>query len=453
MYGMNDSEELFFTENITHVNRFIEKIILFTLILPFLFLLGDLIGVFSIPYRYITESTFLVMGISIINICVNRRINKPALAKYVGIISAIFIVGFFSASGNIGIYISYGFFPFMASLYYEKKFTRYTTILTAIMIVITMWYRSVNSFAIERQTGEPMSQLLYFTSFTAGFMIEIFFAYLIAISMTRRGFNTHQNLLNQMNKKSEVNAKLEHMNQQLTETQHQIIQFLAKILGSHDLFTGNHVVHTKTYVGLIARQLKKNGFYTDELDEETISVFEISALLHDIGKIHIPEGILNKNGKFTPEEFNMMKIHPEEGLKLLEFLPPIMQGRFNEIAKEMAYCHHEKWDGTGYPRGISGFSIPLSARIMAAADVLDALLSQRLYKKPMEIDDAMLIFKNSMGFHFEPCIAQAVLDAKNDIATCDAYFKREEIDGNKVELEWWEKYHDYYDSKKQSTPS
>ena len=120
-----------------------------------------------------------------------------------------------------------------------------------------------------------------------------------------------------------------------------------------------------------------------------------------------------------------MKSHPEEGKKILEVLPPIAGGKFNKIAEEVCLYHHEKWDGTGYPKGLAEKEIPLFARIMAAADVLDALLSRRLYKQPMSIDKAMEIFRELRGVQFEPCISDAVLAKRDTLENCDNYFKQE----------------------------
>lgn len=187
--------------------------------------------------------------------------------------------------------------------------------------------------------------------------------------------------------------------------------------------------------------MRDEGHFVEELTDETIELFSTSAFLHDIGKIHIPEGVLNKPGKFTADEFALMKCHPEEGKKLLEYLPKIDDGRFNEIALEMAYCHHEKWDGTGYPRGLRGVDIPLCARIMAAADVLDALTSKRLYKDPMTVDEAIDVFEKSKGSHFEPCIAEAVIHCKKLIELIDNDFKTAEAVSQSEELQWWLRYH------------
>ena len=120
---------------------------------------------------------------------------------------------------------------------------------------------------------------------------------------------------------------------------------------------------------------------------------------------------------------------------------PYCSNSFNEVAKQMAYYHHEKWDGTGYPNGIKGKEIPLCARIMAAADVLDALLSQRLYKDPMSMDQAIRVFVESRGKHFEPCIVDAVINQRKTIENIDIEFKNNEAASNQAELEWWYRYH------------
>jgi HD-GYP domain-containing protein (c-di-GMP phosphodiesterase class II) len=136
-----------------------------------------------------------------------------------------------------------------------------------------------------------------------------------------------------------------------------------------------------------------------------------------------------------------MKAHTTEGYELLNFLPTINDGEFNRIAKEMALCHHEKWDGSGYPNKLKGTDIPLSARILAAADVMDAILSERLYKKPKSIEEAIEIFEDSKGTHFEPCIVKAVINIKDKIAAIDQEFKTSEEQTNAKEKEWWHRYH------------
>ena len=245
-----------------------------------------------------------------------------------------------------------------------------------------------------------------------------------------------------MLERDKANKELKEKNANLMQTQMDIIKFVAEVLGSHDLFTGRHVIHTQKYVGIIARQLRQSGHYIDVLTDEVIQLYETAAFLHDIGKIHIPEGVLNKPGRFTEQERELMKVHPAEGNKLLDFLPPIKNGQLNAIAKDMAFYHHEKWDGSGYPVGLKGNEIPLSARIMAAADVLDALVSQRLYKNPMSFDMAMKIFEEERGTHFEPCIVDAVLSCRGQLESEDVKFKEKESAENEKELNWWKEYHE-----------
>lgn len=261
--------------------------------------------------------------------------------------------------------------------------------------------------------------------------------------ITALQFIAHR-ILKSRNKKSieKTLAERDTVIEELQENQFYLMEFVAQLLGSHDLFTGRHVIHTKTYVELIAKKLRELGYYADELTDETIKNMKAAAFLHDIGKIHIPEGILNKNGRFNEEEYDLMRCHPEEGAKLIDFLPLVDKGNFNKIAEEMTLCHHEKWDGTGYPYHLKGNEIPLSARIMAAADVLDALLSQRLYKSPMPISQALETFRQSSNTHFEPCIVEAVIALQDKVDEIDKSFKETEAATNEEELAWWDNYHE-----------
>lgn len=222
----------------------------------------------------------------------------------------------------------------------------------------------------------------------------------------------------------------------LETTQLRLMDFVPRVLDSHEIFTGHHVRHTVVYVDMICRELVKRGEYSDVLTPEKIKLYSVAANLHDIGKVHIPDSILNKNGPFTPAEYEMMKNHPVEGRDLVDCLPVIGDGEFNIIAMQMAYYHHERYDGTGYPNGIAGEKIPLCARIMACADVLDALICVRPYKKSFTVDETMEIFRKSRGTHFEPCIVDAVLALKEDIIFVSQNFKISEQEQEERELEW-----------------
>lgn len=195
---------------------------------------------------------------------------------------------------------------------------------------------------------------------------------------------------------------------------------LAELVECRDGETGGHIKRTAKYLEILVRAMLNAGFYADILTEEYIHNIIRSAPLHDIGKIGISDNILLKQGGFDKNERDYMKQHTTLGGMALQKVIDATDGEnFLYVARDMALCHHEKWDGTGYPSGISGHSIPLCARIMAIADVYDALTSKRPYKKPFSHSKAVDIIVNSSGTHFEPCIVdvfESVSDSFNNIS-------------------------------------
>lgn len=205
--------------------------------------------------------------------------------------------------------------------------------------------------------------------------------------------------------------------EQLTKLQNGLILVLADMVESRDKCTGDHVFKTAAYTEIILLQMKKNGVYADMLSDEYIDEVVNSAPLHDVGKITVSDVILNKPGKLTDEEFRIMQSHTVEGGKIIDKAMAIVDedsGYLNE-AKNLALYHHEKWNGKGYPAGLKGEEIPLSARVMAVADVFDALVSRRSYKEPFSFEKAQSIIREDAGTHFDPLVAQAFLDAEPEI--------------------------------------
>ncbi len=182
------------------------------------------------------------------------------------------------------------------------------------------------------------------------------------------------------------------------------IYVMVSLAEFRDECTGNHIRRTQEYVRLLAIELAKLPHYSALLTPAYIEQMSKSAPLHDVGKIAIPDHILLKPGKHTPEEFAIMKTHAERGYEMLRRAGEHMgeQGEFLTLAMEIAGSHHEKWDGSGYPKGLSGSAIPLSARLMAVADVFDALLARRPYKEPMSNEQATRIILEGRGQHFDP---------------------------------------------------
>ncbi len=263
--------------------------------------------------------------------------------------------------------------------------------------------REMERFAYDSDSGRDKSvEKIESLDIHTGNEIEELY---VAMSKTVKDIDTY---IDTTNKQAATISKL-HIN---------IITALADIVESRDETTGFHVKRTAKYCELIAKELRKSGKYTDELTDDFIDTLTIAAPLHDIGKIKIPDAILNKPGRLTDEEFDVIKTHPALGKDMLESAKATMgETAYLEMAEDIAYSHHEWWDGSdrGYPERISGINIPLSARIMAVADVFDALVSKRPYKDGMPIEKAMNIIVDEAGTHFDPEIVEAMLRVKTKI--------------------------------------
>ena len=193
------------------------------------------------------------------------------------------------------------------------------------------------------------------------------------------------------------------------------IEAMACLAEYRDPETGGHIKRTKSYVKILSEELSKSPNFKDILDDETIEHLYKSAPLHDIGKIGIKDDILLKNGELTNEEFNEMKKHTILGYDSLVRVSKVFgNNSFFKCAIELARSHQEKWDGTGYPDGLMGKEIPLSGRIMAVADVYDALISERLYKSAFPHEKVVQIIVEGRGQHFDPEIVDAFINVQEE---------------------------------------
>ncbi len=194
---------------------------------------------------------------------------------------------------------------------------------------------------------------------------------------------------------------------------------MATIAEARDNDTGNHIKRTQHYVELLANSLKHHPDFSAQLTEANIQLLVKSAPLHDIGKVGIPDSILLKPGPLTTEEFQIMKQHTIIGKNAIHTAENSLgeHNVFLRYAHEIAYCHQEKWDGSGYPQGLEGNDIPLSARLMSLADVYDALRCRRAYKEPIEHEETVNIIKNSSGEHFDPRVVEALLQNSAEFAS------------------------------------
>ncbi len=211
--------------------------------------------------------------------------------------------------------------------------------------------------------------------------------------------------------------KSEEQANSIAHLQTNIITILGDLVENRDETTGGHVKRTASYAEIIARRLFEDGKKKNEIDENFVSAIYVAAPLHDIGKIRIPDAILNKPGKLNDEEFAVMKKHTIFGREMLNFASENLgEIAYLNMAKDIALSHHEWWDGTrGYPERIKGEAIPLSARIMAVADVFDALVSIRPYKAGFPFEKAMAIIQEESGTHFDPEVVEAFVKSQDEV--------------------------------------
>ncbi len=198
--------------------------------------------------------------------------------------------------------------------------------------------------------------------------------------------------------------------EKVKQTRDTIIQGMATLAETRDNETGAHIIRTQNYVKVLAKELQKQEQFNEYLTDENIEIIYKSAPLHDIGKVGIPDEILLKPGKLTDEEFHIMKKHASIGAHAIENTKgEMLDDSFLNFAQEIAHYHHEKWDGSGYPKGLKGDEIPLSARLMAVADVYDALISKRVYKDGFTHEKAKEIIIEGRAKHFDPIVVDAFI--------------------------------------------
>lgn len=220
-----------------------------------------------------------------------------------------------------------------------------------------------------------------------------------------------------------IKASLKAMNRE-----EQMLASLNALALARDNETGNHIVRTQYYVKILADRLMANGHYLDELNPRVVNLLFKAAPLHDIGKIGIPDEVLLKPGPLTEDEWKVMKTHTSIGESVLlsaELQSSQDEGGVEDVVMlgvQIAGCHHEKWDGTGYPRGLAGRSIPLSARIMALADMYDALISERVYKEKWSHDQAVDEIRSKSGTHFDPLLVEAFHEERDKFLSISLKF-------------------------------
>jgi putative two-component system response regulator len=227
-----------------------------------------------------------------------------------------------------------------------------------------------------------------------------------------------------------LEQEVQQRTRQISAIQDAMMVALGSLAETRDNETGNHIRRTQHYVMALARKMSEHSALAETLTPDIIQLLYKSAPLHDIGKVGIPDRILLKPGKLTAEEFEIMKTHTTLGRNAILTAERLLDSptTFLRIAREIAWTHHERWDGTGYPQGLAGNDIPLPGRLMAVVDVYDALVSKRIYKPAMPHDAALAIIKEGIGTHFDARVVEGFLEFAGQLPEISRRFSDEKGD-------------------------
>jgi len=268
-------------------------------------------------------------------------------------------------------------------------------------------------------TGLSLGAIDYLTKpFTPPLLLKRIEVHLLVESQKKDLLIFNKNLQEMVNEKTKM----------VVELKNAILKTMAELVECRDDITGGHIERTQNYLGVLIDAMHKHKVYEDQIAPWDIGLVLQSAQLHDVGKISIRDEILRKPGRLTENEFEEIKAHTVFGEEVIDRIRlGSSEQAFLEHAKILVSSHHEKWDGSGYPRGLSGQNIPLLGRLMAIVDVYDALVSERPYKKAYSHEDAVAIISDGRGSHFDPTLVDLFLKVANEFKTVMARVSEEEV--------------------------
>lgn len=294
--------------------------------------------------------------------------------------------------------ISYIVIPICSCIYYDESFTIKTLVAFYISMIASLGMKSI--FMLDSAVNVPKT--LWFTYYATGASIEYLFVGLFCIYIVREV-------------RKLIIRNFEHK-KNIEDIQEKLILGFANIVETKEAGNEKHIKRTCEYVRLVSTKLMKKGAFYGLISEHYIDLLVRAVPFYDVGKISIPLAILNKEGKLSPEEFDIVKHHPLESAEFItRHLSDLDDSELLQVAYDMALYHHERIDGSGYPYNLEGEAIPLSARILSVIDILDALLSKRSYKEAYSLDKALDIIRNMSGKTLDNTIVDALLECKDEI--------------------------------------
>lgn len=423
---MTENYDALFYEDIPKKNKTIQGMMLCSLIGPVVFIMGKVVNLWDIDIYYSVVLFVYIFCCTVISILLNGKEKTQKFCMYFTLISSCGIIFAIQANHLVNPTLTIGIVPIISCLFFNTRLALCISIVNFVLVSIATFLRFGNLFL-----GYMIGLLMEFSflTFCINWLIRIF-----------QKEYVDKNLL--IEKAEQLQANLEEKNLYLQNSQYKIIQFTGKALGQNDFYTSRHVVHTQEYVELICKQLSREGFYKNILTEEEIKIFSSAAYLHDIGKLHIDSKVLERKNNFSNDEIELIKTHAEKGATLLELLPKIDDGHFNDVAVQMAMSHHEHWDGSGYPNGLKNTTIPLCARILAVADALDNYIEENATTDSAVLD-ALKKLDEQSDKYFERCIVDVTIRLRFDIERLVKQFDMQENSPSYEDMVWWALNHKF----------
>lgn len=389
-----------FKENEKQANKVVAKVMGTTFLIFTLIYILNLCGIFVIKHQimtcaYIVGSVFLLLPAVLVYLL---KIEK-SYVKYGNVIGAALFVTILSITLTYHVVVIYVYPIAIASLYFSKKMNILATVFTVAGVSVGQ----IVAFFTDTVQDDNFTVLK--AAVLWGIVPRGLILIAIAIIFTMlcgRTVNLLSDLSNSVSKISRYHTEM--------------VMGFATLVENKDGSTGGHIKRTTGYVELLANELKIRGHYKEILTEEYIKNLCMAAPMHDIGKISVPDVILQKPGKLDEEEFEAIKKHTTKGGEIIrETFGHLENEVYTQMAYEVAYFHHEKWNGNGYPEGLKRTDIPLCARIMAIADVFDALSEKRCYRDAMPLDKCFDIISQGSGRDFDPIMVEVFLDIRDKV--------------------------------------
>ena len=387
-------------ENEKQANKTVAKVMGITFCIFTMVYLLNVLGVFIIKDgimipAYICSSVLLLLPMILTYLL--KVENK--YVKYVNVCSSVLFVMLISTTLTYHVVVLYVYPIAIASLYFSKKLNIFATALT----VVGTSLGQLLAFYLPTLKDDNFENL--YETIVWGIIPRAMVLIAVAVIFTMLCSRTVA-LLSKLTKSAE----------ELSQYHKEMVMGFATLVENKDGSTGGHIKRTTMYVKLLAEELLRRGGYEEVLTEEYIKNLCMAAPMHDIGKISIPDVILQEPGKLTSEEFEVIKSHADSGGRIIEeTFGHLGDEAYTKMAYQVARYHHERWNGKGYPEGLKRREIPLAARIMAIADVFDALSEKRCYREAMPLDKCFDIIFEGSGQDFDPVLTEIFLDIRDKV--------------------------------------